>query len=158
VARSHHRSGLLHPKSANNLANNLVNNLAGSRPREGAGDLRQPANRPQPVQRVLLLARTANLLHSGSLTGLADAIHSASDGFSSLGALRANLPANPRPDRHHTDGQRTVVKPTDLATAHRKSDQVVQRLDAHCGPLRCAVHLEPHDPARALLTPGAGDG
>jgi hypothetical protein len=55
-------------------------------------------------------------------------------------------------------GQHTVVTPSDLATAHRMSDQVVQRLDAHCGPLRCTVHLEPHDPASAMLIQGAGDG
>jgi divalent metal cation (Fe/Co/Zn/Cd) transporter len=107
----------------------------------------------------LLLARTTNVLLSASLAGLADAIHSASDGFFSLGAQSANLPTDSRPDRHHTGGQRTGVKPTDLATAHQISDQVVQRLDAHCGPLRCAVHLEPHDPASTLLLiPGAGDG
>jgi cation diffusion facilitator family transporter len=51
-----------------------------------------------------------------------------------------------------------VVAPTDLATAHQISDQVERRLDAHYGPLRCTVHLEPHDHASAILNPEAGHG
>lgn len=51
-----------------------------------------------------------------------------------------------------------VVRPTDLATAHRISHQVEQQLDARYGPLRCTVHLEPLDHARPTLIAGAEDG
>jgi len=110
---------------------NQATNLASSRLRDAAGDQRPPADR---LQRMLLLARAVTVLLSDSLVVLADGIHSTTDGVSSL------------------------VAPTDLATAHRISDQVVQRLDAHYGPLRCMVHLEPHDPASAMRIPRAGDG
>jgi cation diffusion facilitator family transporter len=76
----------------------------------------QAADRRQPVQRVLLLALAVNVLLSlvtlavgllsGSLAVLADAIHSATDGFSSLVGLLANQLADPRPDRNHPYGHR----------------------------------------------------
>jgi cation diffusion facilitator family transporter len=68
------------------------------------------------VQRVLLVALAVNLLVSlvklavgvisGSLALLADALHSATDGLSSLVALLANRLADPRPDREHPYGHR----------------------------------------------------
>ncbi len=68
------------------------------------------------MQRVLLVALAVNLLLSlvklavgvisGSLAVLADALHSATDGLSSLVALLANRLADPRPDRDHPYGHR----------------------------------------------------
>ena len=75
----------------------------------------QPAqDNRQAVQRVLLVALAVNVsmtvlklvigLLSGSLAVLADAMHSATDGLSSLLGLITNGLSDPRPDRDHPYG------------------------------------------------------
>lgn len=83
-------------------------------------------NRRQ-VQRVLLLALAVNLLLallklgvgllSGSLAVLADAMHSATDGFSSLLGLFTQGLSDPRPDRDHPYGHHKYTAVGALALA-----------------------------------------
>ena len=78
-----------------------------------ASSQRAPDNR-RAVQRVLLVALAVNVsmtllklvigLMSGSLAVLADAMHSATDGLSSLLGLITNGLSDPRPDRDHPYG------------------------------------------------------
>jgi cation diffusion facilitator family transporter len=82
-----------------------------------AGGQRQPGARPDTradVKRVLLVALAVNVLMSllklaigllsGSLAVLADAMHSATDGLSSLLGLLTNGLSDPQPDRDHPYG------------------------------------------------------
>jgi len=87
--------------------------VASSRRAEGASPQMRQDTR-QSVQRVLLIALTVNVsmsmlklvigLLSGSLAVLADAMHSATDGLSSLLGLFTNGLSDPRPDRDHPYG------------------------------------------------------
>lgn len=45
-----------------------------------------------------------------------------------------------------------VVDATDLATAHRITELVEERLGARFGPVRCTIHLEPRNYASAAIT------
>lgn len=45
-----------------------------------------------------------------------------------------------------------VVDATDLATAHRITELVEERLGAQFGPVRCTIHLEPREYASAAIT------
>ncbi|MEB3171299.1 MAG: cation diffusion facilitator family transporter [Synechococcaceae cyanobacterium] len=73
-----------------------------------------PGDRRRAVKRVLLAALAINIAMtllklavgwlSGSLAVLADAMHSATDGFSSLMGLFTNRLSDPRPDRDHPYG------------------------------------------------------
>jgi len=85
---------------------------ASSRRLEATALVRQDTR--QSVQRVLLIALAVNVLMtmlklvigllSGSLAVLADAMHSATDGLSSLLGLLTNGLSDPRPDRDHPYG------------------------------------------------------
>ena len=87
--------------------------VASSRRAEGALPQMRKDTR-QSVQRVLLIALAVNVsmtvlklvigLLSGSLAVLADAMHSATDGLSSLLGLFTNGLSDPRPDRDHPYG------------------------------------------------------
>jgi len=87
--------------------------VASSRRAEGASPQMRQDTR-QSVQRVLLIALAVNVsmsvlklvigLLSGSLAVLADAMHSATDGLSSLLGLFTNGLSDPRPDRDHPYG------------------------------------------------------
>jgi cation diffusion facilitator family transporter len=87
--------------------------VASSRRAEGASPLKRQDTR-QSVQRVLLIALAVNVsmtvlklvigLLTGSLAVLADAMHSATDGLSSLLGLFTNGLSDPRPDRDHPYG------------------------------------------------------
>lgn len=79
-----------------------------------AGQTNERADRRSEVQRVLLVALGVNVamtllkliigLLSGSLALLADAMHSATDGLSSLLGLITNGLSDPKPDRDHPYG------------------------------------------------------
>ena len=87
--------------------------VASSRRAEGASPQMRQDTR-QSVQRVLLIALAVNVsmsvlklvigLLSGSLAVLADAMHSATDGLSSLLGLFTTGLSDPRPDRDHPYG------------------------------------------------------
>ena len=80
----------------------------------GQGRTGLGAEQRGPVQRVFVVALGVNLLltllklvvglASGSLAVLADAMHSATDSFSSLMGLITNSLSDPRPDRDHPYG------------------------------------------------------
>ncbi len=84
-------------------------------------------DRRDRVRRVLLIALVVNLLMgslkllvglwSGSLAVIADAMHSATDAFSSLMALFSNGLADPRPDRDHPYGHHKYESLGSLAIA-----------------------------------------
>ena len=79
-----------------------------------AGQNSEREDRRSEVQRVLLVALGVNVgmsllklvigLLSGSLALLADAMHSATDGLSSLLGLITNGLSDPKPDRDHPYG------------------------------------------------------
>jgi cation diffusion facilitator family transporter len=85
------------------------------------------SDRRDRVRRVLLIALMVNLLMgglkllvglwSGSLAVIADAMHSATDAFSSLMALFSNGLADPRPDRDHPYGHHKYESLGSLAIA-----------------------------------------
>lgn len=87
----------------------------------------QGGDRRDRVRRVLLIALAVNLLMgtlkllvglwSGSLAVIADAMHSATDAFSSLMALFSNGLADPRPDRDHPYGHHKYESLGSLAIA-----------------------------------------
>lgn len=87
----------------------------------------QGGDRRDQVRRVLLIALAVNLLMgtlkllvglwSGSLAVIADAMHSATDAFSSLMALFSNGLADPRPDRDHPYGHHKYESLGSLAIA-----------------------------------------
>lgn len=105
------------------------------------------------MQRVLLAALAVNLsmtalklavgLISGSLAVLADAMHSATDGFSSLMGLFTNTLSDPRPDRDHPYGHHKYEAIGSLAiaalicvTAFEILQRAVDRLRTGMAPLR----------------------
>ena len=83
--------------------------------------------RQRRVRRVLLIALAVNVamgllklvvgVLAGSLAVVADAMHSATDAFSSLMALFSNGLADPRPDRDHPYGHRKYESVGALAIA-----------------------------------------
>ncbi|APD48987.1 MULTISPECIES: cation diffusion facilitator family transporter [Synechococcaceae] len=106
-----------------------------------------------PVQRVLLIALAVNIamsllklavgLLSGSLALLADAMHSATDGLSSLLGLIANGLSDPRPDRDHPYGHHKyegvgalAIAAFILFAAFEILQTAAQRLINGIGPLR----------------------
>jgi cation diffusion facilitator family transporter len=86
-----------------------------------------PGDNRLAVRRVLLAAVAVNLgltlvkllvaLWSGSLAVLADAMHSATDGFSSLMSLLTSTLSDPRPDRDHPYGHQKFQALGSLAIA-----------------------------------------
>ncbi|MFM7434604.1 MAG: cation diffusion facilitator family transporter, partial [Vulcanococcus sp.] len=80
----------------------------------GVGSLKARGDTRVAVQRVLLVALAVNVsvsllklvlgLLTGSLAVLADAMHSATDGLSSLMGLITNNLSDPNPDRDHPYG------------------------------------------------------
>ena len=107
----------------------------------------------QQVKRVLLLALAVNIsmtllkallgLLTGSLAILADAMHSATDGFSSLLGLLTNGLSDPEPDRDHPYGHHKFEAVGALAiaafilfTAFEILQTAVERLRGGLQPLR----------------------
>ncbi len=105
------------------------------------------------VKRVLLVALAVNIsmtllklvmgLLTGSLAVLADAMHSATDGFSSLLGLLTNGLSNPEPDRDHPYGHHKyeaigalAIAAFILFTAFEILQTAVDRLLAGLQPLR----------------------
>ena len=117
-----------------------------------ASSPRTPDNR-QAVQRVLLVALAVNVsmtllklvigLMSGSLAVLADAMHSATDGLSSLLGLITNGLSDPRPDRDHPYGHdkyeglgAVAIAGFILFTAFEILKTALERIVAGLTPLR----------------------
>jgi cation diffusion facilitator family transporter len=105
------------------------------------------------VKRVLLVALAVNIsmtllklvmgLLTGSLAVLADAMHSATDGFSSLLGLLTNGLSNPEPDRDHPYGHHKyeaigalAIAAFILFTAFEILQTAIDRLRAGLQPLR----------------------
>ncbi|MFT5339943.1 MAG: cation diffusion facilitator family transporter, partial [Cyanobium sp.] len=105
------------------------------------------------VKRVLLVALAVNIsmtvlklvlgLLTGSLAVLADAMHSATDGFSSLLGLLTNGLSDPEPDRDHPYGHHKyeaigalAIAAFILFTAFEILQTAVDRLRAGLQPLR----------------------
>jgi len=116
-------------------------------PRDNSGDNRQQ------VKRVLLVALAVNVsmtllkllvgLLSGSLAVLADAMHSATDGLSSLLGLLTNGLSDPEPDRDHPYGHHKyealgalAIAAFILFTAFEILQTAVHRLRGGLLPLR----------------------
>jgi cation diffusion facilitator family transporter len=114
---------------------------------------RERADGRQAVQRVLLLALAVNVamtliklvigVMSGSLAVLADAMHSATDGLSSLMGLFTNGLSDPRPDRDHPYGHdkyegigAVAIAGFILFTAFEILKTAVERILAGLSPLR----------------------
>ena len=113
--------------------------------------LRQDSRRD--VKRVLLIALTLNVsmtllklvigLLSGSLAVLADAMHSATDGLSSLLGLFTNGLSDPQPDRDHPYGHdkyeglgAVAIAGFILFTAFEILKSAIERIAAGLPPLR----------------------
>jgi cation diffusion facilitator family transporter len=114
----------------------------------------QPAqDNRRAVQRVLLIALAVNVamtllklligLLSGSLAVLADAMHSATDGLSSLLGLITNGLSDPRPDRDHPYGHdkyealgALAIAGFILFTAFEIMKTAIERILAGLTPLR----------------------
>lgn len=112
-----------------------------------------PGDRRQAVKRVLLAALAVNIAMtvlklavgwlSGSLAVLADAMHSATDGFSSLMGLLTNGLSDPQPDRDHPYGHHKyeAVGSVGIAafiffTAFEILQTAIERIQAGLQPLR----------------------
>jgi cation diffusion facilitator family transporter len=112
-----------------------------------------PGDNRRAVKRVLLAALAVNIsmtllkvavgLLSGSLAVLADAMHSATDGLSSLMGLLTNGLSDPRPDRDHPYGHHKYEALGSLAiaafilfTAFEILQHALQRIQAGLPPLR----------------------
>jgi cation diffusion facilitator family transporter len=111
------------------------------------------SDRRGAVQRVLLVALTVNVsmsvlkfsvgLLSGSLAVLADAMHSATDGLSSLMGLLSNSLSDPKPDRDHPYGHHKYEALGSLAiaafilfAAFEILQTAAQRISTGLSPLR----------------------
>ena len=121
-------------------------------------DLRDPPrDNRQQVKRVLLVALAVNVsmtllklllgLLSGSLAVLADAMHSATDGLSSLLGLLTNGLSDPEPDRDHPYGHHKyealgalAIAAFILFTAFEILQTAVHRLHDGLQPLRLDGH------------------
>ncbi|MEX0589213.1 MAG: cation diffusion facilitator family transporter [Cyanobium sp.] len=112
-----------------------------------------PNDTRQQVKKVLLVALAVNIsmtvlklvlgLLSGSLAVLADAMHSATDGFSSLLGLFTNRLSDPEPDRDHPYGHHKYEAVGALAiagfilfTAFEILQTAIGRLNQGLQPLR----------------------
>jgi cation diffusion facilitator family transporter len=103
----------------------------------------------EQVKRVLLVALTVNIsmtllklllgLLSGSLAVLADAMHSATDGFSSLLGLVTNGLSDPEPDRDHPYGHHKYEAVGALAIAAFILFTAFEILQAALGRLRTGL-------------------
>ena len=126
--------------------------VASSRRVEGASPLMRQDTR-QSVQRVLLIALAVNVsmtvlklvigLLTGSLAVLADAMHSATDGLSSLLGLFTNGLSDPRPDRDHPYGHdkyeglgALAIAGFILFTAFEILKSAIERISSGLPPLR----------------------
>jgi cation diffusion facilitator family transporter len=126
--------------------------VASSRRGEGASPLMRQDTR-QSVQRVLLIALAVNVsmtvlklvigLLTGSLAVLADAMHSATDGLSSLLGLFTNGLSDPRPDRDHPYGHdkyeglgALAIAGFILFTAFEILNSAIERISSGLPPLR----------------------
>jgi cation diffusion facilitator family transporter len=126
--------------------------VASSRRGEGASPLMRQDTR-QSVQRVLLIALAVNVsmtvlklvigLLTGSLAVLADAMHSATDGLSSLLGLFTNGLSDPRPDRDHPYGHdkyeglgALAIAGFILFTAFEILKSAIERISSGLPPLR----------------------
>ena len=126
--------------------------VASSRRGEGASPLMRQDTR-QSVQRVLLIALAVNVsmtvlklvigLLTGSLAVLADAMHSATDGLSSLLGLFTNGLSDPRPDRDHPYGHdkyeglgALAITGFILFTAFEILKSAIERISSGLPPLR----------------------
>jgi cation diffusion facilitator family transporter len=126
--------------------------VASSRRGEGASPLMRQDTR-QSVQRVLLIALAVNVsmtvlklvigLLTGSLAVLADAMHSATDGLSSLLGLFTNGLSDPRPDRDHPYGHdkyeglgALAIAGFILFTAFEILKNAIERISSGLPPLR----------------------
>ena len=126
--------------------------VASSRRAEGASPQMRKDTR-QSVQRVLLIALAVNVsmsvlklvigLLSGSLAVLADAMHSATDGLSSLLGLFTNGLSDPRPDRDHPYGHdkyeglgALAIAGFILFTAFEILKSAIERISSGLPPLR----------------------
>ena len=126
--------------------------VASSRRAEGALPQMRKDTR-QSVQRVLLIALAVNVsmtvlklvigLLSGSLAVLADAMHSATDGLSSLLGLFTNGLSDPRPDRDHPYGHdkyeglgALAIAGFILFTAFEILKSAIERISSGLPPLR----------------------
>lgn len=118
-----------------------------------SGSALQRDDNRQGVQRVLLIALAVNVsmtllklvigLLSGSLAVLADAMHSATDGLSSLLGLITNGLSDPKPDRDHPYGHdkyeglgALAIAGFILFTAFEILKTSVERIAAGLPPLR----------------------
>jgi cation diffusion facilitator family transporter len=130
--------------------------FASSQQAEAARQAAPPAWRQdtrRAVQRVLLVALAVNVsmtllklligLMSGSLAVLADAMHSATDGLSSLLGLLTNGLSDPRPDRDHPYGHdkyeglgAVAIAGFILFTAFEILKTAAERIAAGLTPLR----------------------
>jgi cation diffusion facilitator family transporter len=126
--------------------------VASSRRGEGASPLMRQDTR-QSVQRVLLIALAVNVsmtvlklvigLLTGSLAVRADAMHSATDGLSSLLGLFTNGLSDPRPDRDHPYGHdkyeglgALAIAGFILFTAFEILKSAIERISSGLPPLR----------------------
>jgi cation diffusion facilitator family transporter len=126
--------------------------VASSRRVEGAAPLMRQDTR-RSVQRVLLIALAVNVsmtvlklvigLLTGSLAVLADAMHSATDGLSSLLGLFTNGLSDPRPDRDHPYGHdkyeglgALAIAGFILFTAFEILKSAIDRISSGLPPLR----------------------
>jgi cation diffusion facilitator family transporter len=126
--------------------------VASSRRVEGAAPLMRQDTR-RSVQRVLLIALAVNVsmtvlklvigLLTGSLAVLADAMHSATDGLSSLLGLFTNGLSDPRPDRDHPYGHdkyeglgALAIAGFILFTAFEILKSAIERISSGLPPLR----------------------
>jgi len=112
-----------------------------------------PGDRRRAVKRVLLAALAVNIsmtllkltvgVLSGSLAVLADAMHSATDGLSSLMGLLTNGLSDPQPDRDHPYGHHKYEAVGALAiaafilfTAFEILQKALERIQSGLPPLR----------------------
>ncbi len=126
--------------------------VASSRRVEGAAPLMRQDTR-RSVQQVLLIALAVNVsmtvlklvigLLTGSLAVLADAMHSATDGLSSLLGLFTNGLSDPRPDRDHPYGHdkyeglgALAIAGFILFTAFEILKSAIERISSGLPPLR----------------------
>ena len=123
----------------------------------GVGSLKARGDTRVAVQRVLLVALAVNVsvsllklvidLLTGSLAVLADAMHSATDGLSSLMGLITNNLSDPNPDRDHPYGHdkyealgALAIAGFILVTALEILRTAIERIASGLRPLRLDAH------------------
>ena len=134
-----------------------VAHAAGANSATSNGSAASRADNRAAVKRVLLVALAVNVamsvlklvigLMSGSLAVLADAMHSATDGLSSLLGLLTNGLSDPQPDRDHPYGHDKYEAVGALAiagfilfTAVEILRTAVERIATGLKPLRMDAH------------------